>query len=191
MLFETTRYPFVPPWQRLGPLIAVGALLIAALFVAGSLLAFGVWGILLLVWVLALSLAALFPERAAILLIILGIAIEPGAIDFTNPIAVALYETPDVVANALPITMGPFEILILTIALALAVRPKPVGAPPVSLPLLVWGLFGVLAIGALYGLYKGAPSNLVSPPVGNGCLSAGSTTSSRGSWSASRSRAPT
>ena len=144
-----------------GSLIAVAGLVGASAALAVVVHVMGYWTLLLLAYPAMFTLVVVAPERAALVVLAAGIALEPGAIDWSGPIADALYQFPPVLRSAIPITVTPLEVLMLAIAVSLLVRGPRAGITERRpLPLLLWGVPAVVGMGLLYGLRRGAAPNL-------------------------------
>lgn len=140
------------PGKLTGPAIC----LVGAGVTAVVLALFGPWALFLPVYAGALFLAVFYPQRAALVLLLVGIAVEPGAIDFTRYVGDSLWQMPPGSENLVPFTTSPME-LALYVAAASAVMRRPATG---RLPLIAWGVPAVMALGFAYGMYKGGPSNL-------------------------------
>ncbi len=100
------------------------------------------------------AFAVVKPKACALLVLAVGIAVEPGATDISKPISYALYQMPPGFERALPITMTPFEVLICVIGAAIALRPS-VRTTATRLPIVVFLLPAVVAFSFAYGSLKG------------------------------------
>jgi O-antigen ligase len=132
------------------------AFLSSALAAAGALALMGLWALVLPLYAAGIVMALARPRQFAFVLLILAIALEPGAIDFTGPLADAAWQMPPGFENALGLTTSPLEVLLALTALVAVVRLP----SRVHLPLIVWAVPVVIAMGMLYGMYRGGPMNL-------------------------------
>ena len=105
------------------------------------------------------TLALARPYHFAIGLLGVGVAIEPNAIDATEPLSRALYEMPAGIAGVMPFTTTPLEILI-----ALTATGALLHAPPRrregALPVLVWAAPLALVAGTAFGWLEGGEMNI-------------------------------
>lgn len=137
--------------------VAAGLLLVAG--AAGALVVvLGWWSLVVPAYGIALVSAFGWPHRFVFVLLCAGLVIEPAAIDFTWPIAIALYEIPPGIE--LPLTIAPFEILLVVTAVALFFRTRANFGMREPLPLVVWLIPGAVLLGLAWGLRNGAPTNL-------------------------------
>ena len=144
------------PLRILMPLVLLCAAGAAALLVAQM----GLWSLLLPVYGLAAIGAIALPKQTAVVVLFAVIAFEPGAIDFTGPVADALYQFPPGWENAFGVTTSPVEVVAVLIALSLSLRGlQGVHSLP-PLPLVAQGVLLAIALGLVYGLARGGPSNL-------------------------------
>ncbi|MFN0148705.1 MAG: O-antigen ligase family protein [Dehalococcoidia bacterium] len=143
------------PWWALtgGAFAALGAS--AAVLVA----VLGFWALLVPLYAALLGLAIFAPRKSALLLLFLGLAFEPAAIDQTKPISVALFEMAPALEGIFPVTISPFELFLTFTAISFAFRKNTAqGLQP--LPMLVWAIPIVMAAGLAYGLSQGGDSTL-------------------------------
>jgi O-Antigen ligase len=118
----------------------------------------GYWSLLVPTYMAFGLLAILKPRISVLVLVFFGIAIEPGAIDYTEPLAYALWEAPPALRPVLPLTMSPVEILLCLTAASFVFVKTREKAP--KLPLLVYAAPVVLLAGIAYGLSQGGNSTL-------------------------------
>lgn len=156
MTAATLRRPQILPQDPIFGLLALAGLGALTLFSAASLLVLGIWAVMLPVYAFGLLLAAFRPKAAAFAILVTAIILEPGAIDWTKPIAAAFWQMPPKLEKLTPFTTSPLELFTM-VAAASAFLTKP---SQVKLPLIAWAVPGVLALGFLYGWLKGGPSNL-------------------------------
>lgn len=144
------------PLRILMPLVLLCAAGAAALLVAQM----GLWSLLLPLYGLAVIGTIALPKQTAVVVLFAVIAFEPGAIDFTGPVADALYQFPPGWENAFGVTTSPVEVVAVLIALSLSLRGlQGVHSLP-PLPLVAQGVLLAIALGLVYGLARGGPSNL-------------------------------
>jgi O-antigen ligase len=147
--------------QQLGLGISLGLIAVStwALLTAasiGAVLLLNIWAIMIPVYALGLVIAIWRPGLAALLILMLAIALEPSAADFSEPIASAFWQMPPTFENAVWITTSPLELLTFVAAIsALLTRPS-----QAKIPAIAWAVPGVIVLGLLYGSYKGGPPNL-------------------------------
>lgn len=140
------------PARLVGPMVCAAATGTAALLVAYM----GLWSLVLLLYLTAVALAVLSPTKAAAALLFTAIVIEPGAVDFTRPLSLAVWQMPSGFENAVPFTTSPFELVTFAAATSAFFRFK----SKIQTPLLAWGVPAAVALGFAYGLYHGGASNL-------------------------------
>ncbi|MGE3077122.1 MAG: O-antigen ligase family protein [Dehalococcoidia bacterium] len=100
--------------------------------------------------------AILNPRATAAALLVIGIILEPAAIDFTKPVAAAFWQMPPGFENALKFTTSPIEVVLyVTTAAALIKIPS-----RVRLPAIAWAVPMVMGLGFAYGWLKGGELNL-------------------------------
>ena len=138
------------PGELLGAAICVAASAAFAL----ALLLLGFYAFLLPFYAGLFAFAVVKPKACALLVLAVGIAVEPGATDISKPISYALYQMPPGFQRALPITMTPFEVLICVIGTAIALRPS-VRTTGTRLPIVVFLLPPVVAFSFAYGSLTG------------------------------------
>lgn len=143
------------PLQLAGAALCLGATVIAAL----ALQRFGLSTLVMLLVGTVIAMVVIFPRRFLLLLMVAGVVLEPNAIDYTEQASNFLWRFPDDVTRALPLTLNPFEVYLLAGCLSLFLRPSTRGPRP-RLPVLVWAVPVVIAVGFAYGLSKGGPGNL-------------------------------
>jgi hypothetical protein len=131
-------------------------LLCSALVAAAGLALMGLWILVLPVYVGGIAMALARPRHLAGVLLIVAIVLEPGAIDFTGPLADAVWRMPPGFENALGLTTSPLEVLLGLTAIVAVIRLP----SRVHLPLIAWAVPAVIAMGMLYGLYRGGAMNL-------------------------------
>ncbi|MGE0600082.1 MAG: O-antigen ligase family protein [Dehalococcoidia bacterium] len=137
-----------------GALLAgwMGLLLVAA----ASAALLGPWALMLPVYVFGIFSAIVNPRATAAGLLIIGISLEPAAIDFTGPIANAFWQMPPGFENAFKITTSPIEVVLyITTISALVTIPS-----RTRLPLIAWAVPLVMVMGFAYGAFKGGEINL-------------------------------
>jgi hypothetical protein len=125
-------------------------MVVASLALGVVVAVMGWWAMLLPAYGAALALAVLAPSRFVFVLLVAGLAFEPGAIDFTGPIGDAIWNLPPGVQILLVVTAG-----------ALALRTRASAEPRERLPLIIWMVPVLLVLGTAWGMRNGAPSNLV------------------------------
>ncbi|MDZ7726963.1 MAG: O-antigen ligase family protein [Dehalococcoidia bacterium] len=105
----------------------------------------------------AAALVAIAPWRFALVLMVVGIVLEPNPPDFTAPLANLVWAFPQGVNP--PLTISPFECLLLVTAASLMIRSGPLDRP--GLPRVAWVIPAVIIFGMAWGFRAGAPDNLV------------------------------
>lgn len=158
MAFATPSTAAVPIPGFARRLFAALAMMSAALIAAVLVALLGWWSLVLPGYAAALVAAVVWPQRFVFVLLMVGLAIEPAAIDFTRPLAIALYEMPPGVRP--PLTVSPFEVLLVVTAIALYFRTRASNASREPLPLVLWLVPAVMLFGLVWGLRNGAPNNL-------------------------------
>lgn len=148
--------PMVPLVRLPGRLAVPMLYLGLTLAMAGVVALMGAWSLVLLIYAVGLFLALLYPARAAMAILLVSIVVEPGAIDFTRPLALSLWQMPPGFEQAVPFTTSPIELMILMASAAAFVRYP----ARTQTPLVAWAVPAALALGFAYGMYKGGPSNL-------------------------------
>jgi hypothetical protein len=157
-----TRAPsstFAPTHGLVGP--SVGVVLCLALVVvsAAALAVMGYWALVIPLYVSAAVGALFFPRQFVFVLLVVAVVIEPQEIDFTAPLARAIYFMPPAIKGFFPLTISPLEVALLLTAASLAMRPR-VNPVKHGLPILIWAVPVVFAVGWLYGMRGGGESNL-------------------------------
>ena len=153
--------PYEAESARMLRLAAVAALLAAGGAVAAlSVYVLRIEALLLPAFVCAVLWLALSPRTFALGLLVLTVAIEPGAIDVTRPLSVAWYEFPPGIRSMLPLTSSPAELLLIATAGSLALRERPRFDGWASVPRLVYAVPVLIVLGTVYGVAKGGPTNL-------------------------------
>ena len=147
--------------MALGTVMDVAVMVLAALSAGVGAYLFGGWAIVVAAYAVMIVGAILVPRATALLLLGAIVVIEPLAIDFTKHLRPLLYQWPEGWEQVISFTVSPYEIVLAVIAASLLFRPAPKIANSPGLPLLVWGAPLAVAMGALYGLYKGADYNFV------------------------------
>src|SRR5262249_49646799 len=71
------------------------------------------WAIAVPFYAAAFALAVLRPDRAAMAVLLLLVVVEPGAIDFTRGVSMAVWEMPPGLEHSLGFTTSPMELFIL------------------------------------------------------------------------------
>lgn len=99
------------------------------------------------------------PRHGSYIVMALGLAFEPAAIDSSKPISVALYELPPALKDLLPITVSPLELLMAFTALVVFFRLEP-ASQRAPLPRIVFAIPVFVALGFVYGLQKGGDVKL-------------------------------
>jgi hypothetical protein len=135
--------------------VACSALALAS---AASIVLLGYWALALPLYAAFALAAVAFPERFAVFFLALAIGIEPGAIDFTRPLSLMLYDLPPGVT--LPITITPFEVLLTLTAVSMAFRPHRTRDLAPKFPVILYAMPCVVLLGVAYGTYKGGPLHL-------------------------------
>lgn len=136
--------------------LAVAAWCCACVVSVASLLFLGFWAVMLPLYALGIVLAIFRPAAAAYALFVIAIVLEPGAVDWSKPIAAAFWQMPPKLQNLVPFTTSPLELVTVVAACsALLTRPS-----RVKHPVIAWAVPAVILLGFAYGWYKGAPSNL-------------------------------
>jgi hypothetical protein len=149
------RRPVPIPWTVLAALCCT----FGALVGATGVLVVGPAAALAPVVAAALVFIALQPRMSAYVLFAAGIAFDSRATDVTKPLALGLWQFPHSIQSSLPLTVNPFEVLLTLVTASVVARPRVRPATP--LPGLVRLMPVVLVAGAIYGLSRGAPGNLV------------------------------
>ncbi len=144
------------PGEMMGLVFVCGLVLSSAVAVA----IMGPWALAVPLYVGLLACAIIAPERAALMLLTLAIAFEPGAIDISKPVSAVLYQMPPGFTKPFGLTMTPVEALTALIALSLLLHSRPQSQARSRLPLLVYLAPAVLITGFLYGLRKGSQLNI-------------------------------
>lgn len=142
------------PIKRLGAVALVSVLALVSGVLAVVL---GPVALVIPASIAVIALVVFWPARFALVLMLLGVIFEPNAIDWTLPFSELLWQAPPGVT--FPLTISPFEILLLITAGALVVRVAP--GPRPKLPLVIWLVPVVMVLGVLYGLRGGAPNNFI------------------------------
>src|SRR5487761_2672185 len=109
------------PGEIMGLVFICGLVLSSAVAVA----IMGPWALAIPLYVGLLACAILAPERAALMLLTLAIAFEPGAIDISKPVSAVLYQMPPGFTKPFGLTMTPVEALTALIALSLLLHSRP------------------------------------------------------------------
>ena len=137
-------------------IVALGAWGVLTVTSVGAVLLLNIWAVMIPVYAAGLVIAILRPQVAALVILTLAIALEPGAVDFSEPIAAAFWRMPPKFENLVWITTSPLELFTFAAAgSALLSRPSRLKAPAIA-----WAVPGVILLGLLYGWYKGGPPNL-------------------------------
>jgi O-antigen ligase len=121
---------------------------------------FGGWALVVVGYVVMLIAAIFAPRGFALFLAGAVTVIEPAAIDVSGELGPFLYRFPDDWDTMLPLTIAPYELLIVITAGSLALRRAEPVAASARIPLLAWAIPLAIAAGLAYGVYKGAPYNL-------------------------------
>lgn len=150
------RFPREPWRLRLDAwtAIRVGGLIGACLSSLALLGLMGLWALVLPVYLAVAAVCVWRPGMAAALLLVVAVALEPGAVDWTDTISRIAWLGPPGFDN---MPAGPLEILLVAVALSLWFRRTAHGAPP--LPAVAWLLPPLLLVGFLHGLSDGAQIN--------------------------------
>ena len=139
---------------------ALIALLVGAMpFAALAVLLLGPWALAIPLYVGLLALVVVAPEKGALAVFTLAIALEPGALDISRPLSLVLFQMPPGFEKPFGLTMTPVELLTAVIALSLLLRPGLYASPKPRLPALVYALPAVIVLGFLYGARKGGALN--------------------------------
>ena len=147
------RPPVVP--ARVWGLAACGGLAFAAVV---ALVTFGTIAFGMIVFLGLAAAALLLPRGLSFALLAVGIAIEPGAVDFTGPLSDALYQLPAPIAESAPLTVSPLELLIVIATVGVLLRRR--GPAEGRLPALVWAAPVAILVGTAYGWQQGGEMNL-------------------------------
>lgn len=142
-------------FQIPGTAIGVVIIVLGSAFGIAAFMVLGAAAILIPVFALIIALAIAFPKTFVYLLLGTAITLEPGAIDFTRPLATNLWELPTNLKDLIPLTLSPMEIGLLAAALSLFLRGRTrTDAPP--LPRIIWAVPVVMLMGFAYGAHTGA-----------------------------------
>lgn len=136
------------PAPEAGAILGAVLCTLLALIMAALLVIMGYWALLVPFYGVLLLGTFLFPERFAFVVLGLGIAVEPGALDFTGPLANSLYEMPPALTNAFPMTVSPFELLLVITMVSLWFRTS---RRKRDLPGVLWLVPVVYVLGFAYG----------------------------------------
>ena len=158
MTTRTIAHPSSPTFPRMvGPSAGVILALVAAVISALLILLMGFWALLVPLYAALLGGAVFAPRKFVFVLIVLTVAIEPAAIDFTSPLSNALYVMPPALKGAFPLTISPVELLLVITAASLWCRPS---LSERKMPPVIWLVPIALAAGLFYGTSNGGKSNL-------------------------------
>lgn len=153
----------VARWHRTLPAPgAVAGTLFVALAAAGSVVGIAVlgWAFVALPAATAVVAAALFaPERSLWWWLAAGVSADSSAVGITKPLSAAIWVFPEPIARALPLTVNPFEVVLMLLALSLAIR-RPRAAGSGRLPGLVLLVPLVIVAGLAVGVGQGGKANL-------------------------------
>ena len=144
----------LPQLRFPGELLGAAVCVVASAAFALALRFLGFYAFLFPLYVGLFAFAIVKPKACALLVLAVGIGVEPGATDISKPISYALYQMPPGFERALPVTMTPFEVLICVIGAAIALRPSARTTAP-RLPIVVFLLPAVVAFSFAYGSMKG------------------------------------
>lgn len=133
-------------------------LMVIALAVAPLVLLLGWWSLLLPVYAACAVFAIVSPGRFIFPLLATCTVIEPNAIDFTKHLSTAFHYMPPGVE--LPLTISPFEVLLLVTSASLVVRTRSNEQSRPKLPVLLWAIPVLMLLGLGWGLSTGAPTNI-------------------------------
>ena len=139
--------------------VVAGAVAFFALCCAVALAVIGYAALLIPFYALLLVFVVAWPERGAYLVLALGIAIEPNAIDASKPLSVALYELPPALKALIPITISPLEILMVLATAMVWFRCAPSPGRQAT-PRLAMAIPLFVALGFVYGLQRGGDIKL-------------------------------
>ncbi len=148
-----------PSFSIPGRFFGVCLLLGGSLFGIGALVRLGPAALIIPAMALVFVLAAAFPRVFVYLLMSAMLIIEPGAIDYTSPLATALWDLPPAVAHVITITVSPMELALVAAAASLWIRGRS-GAAQADLPRLVYFVPVVMAMGFAYGTRGGGDYHL-------------------------------
>jgi O-antigen ligase len=142
----------LPPRLVLPPLLVGSSGVLIALLVA----VLGLWAIAVPFYAAAFALAVLRPDRAAMTVLLLLVVVEPGAIDFTRGVSMAVWEMPPGLEHSLGFTTSPMELFILAATASSVVQIR----SRLSLPLVVWAFPLAVGAGMLHGIAAGGAPHL-------------------------------
>src|SRR5690606_23967814 len=100
-------------------------------------------------------LAVLFPRTFVYVLLAGAVILEPDAIDFTGPVADALFALPDGLKSIIPITTSPLELWLVAVAASLWLRGRGNRTEMPPLPRLVFAVPLVILLGLAWGARNG------------------------------------
>jgi O-Antigen ligase len=132
--------------------LGCGALALAG---AASLALLGFWALAIPLYGGLALLIAISPTKAALVTLALGIGIEPGAIDASHPLSLALYQMPPGFEHFLPITMSPLEVMICLIGVSTILRSDNRVQRPPRLPVVVLVIPCAILLAFAYGTARG------------------------------------
>lgn len=105
-------------------------------------------------------LALVAPRPTALLVLGLVVALEPTTIDASSYLADGLYQFPDSIRAVLPLTIRPWEAVLIVLAIRSAVSSSDQQFTRAPLPPLVWGIPAVIVLAYLWGIGQGGAANL-------------------------------
>lgn len=137
----------------LGLCVAGGAVMAAGIAVLGP--AFAAAPVALA----AVAAAICFPSRFAVAWLAVAVAVDSSAVGFTSDLNVAVWQFPQPLVDALPLTVNPWETLLAVAAVSMAVRRRQTEAAG-RFPLLVWCVPAIILSGLAWGMVHGGALNL-------------------------------
>ncbi len=138
-----------------GRLIGICVLGLSSAVGLAALVSIGPAALIIPIMALVVVLAAVFPRAFVYLLLAAAIVIEPGAIDFTKPIAYALWSLPEGVRGIITITVSPMELALVAAAASLWIRGRGQATAQADMPRLVYFVPVVILLGFAYGARRG------------------------------------
>lgn len=143
-------------------LLLAGGVVLGGLAAAAAVMLMGPWALLPPLYFAAAISAFAWPRQTAIGLLVIAVALEPQSVDASRYLAAAVYELPPGFDRLLPLTVAPIELMVVLLAVSLWLpgRGARVARQRAALPAVVFLVPVVVLLGALYGIHRGAPSNL-------------------------------
>ncbi|GAB4334523.1 MAG: hypothetical protein Kow0010_21560 [Dehalococcoidia bacterium] len=133
---------------------------VVALAAGAAVAVMGAWALALALYGGLAALCIADPRRGALALLALAIAIEPNAIDATEPLSAALYGLPPMVEGLAPLTVHPLELLLVLVAVSVAARRRRAREAPRALPMVAWLVPLLIVGGIVYGVVQGGETNV-------------------------------